>query len=116
MASHSVVSGAAGRLVAPAREWQLTGRGDHAQPVQGLLGLAGLAGVVGGQAPGAERLPAHEDQGDQGEPAEHGGLAVPDAPPGHPLDERGAAPRAPAGAVLVLAVLVVAGRTGLRQY
>ena len=63
--------------------------GPHAQPVQGLLGLPGLAGVVAGQALAAQGLPGHEDDGDQGEPAEHGGLAVPGAPPGDPLDQRG---------------------------
>jgi hypothetical protein len=56
-------------------------------------------------------MAADEDYGDQGKPAEHGGLAVPGAPPGDPLDER----RADAPSPLV-AEWVVAGRTGLRQY
>ena len=55
--------------------------------------------------------PPDEDHGDQGQPAEHGGLAVPGAPPGHPLDERGTDAPAP-----LVAEWAVAGRTGLRQY
>ena len=40
-------------------------RGDHAEPLQGLLGLAGLAGVVGGHVLGGQAVPGHEDRGDQ---------------------------------------------------
>ena len=78
-----------------------------AQPVQDLLGPARLAGVVAGQALGAERLPGHEDHGDQREPAEHGGLAVPGAPSGYALNHGGAG--APPAALIAI-------RFGFRQY
>ncbi len=69
----------------------LTGRAVRSRParlVQGPFGLARLAGIVAGQVLRTERLADHEQQGDQREPAEGGGLEVPGAPPGDPFDGR----------------------------
>jgi hypothetical protein len=83
-------------------------RDDHPEPLQGLLGLTGLAGVVGGHVLGGQAVPGHEHRGDQHEPAEDGGLAVPGTPAGDALDDR--------GPVAGRAARVVAGGPGFRQY
>jgi hypothetical protein len=90
---HRGVAGEPATLARPDQH-VLGGRSGHAEMLEGLLGLAGLAGVVGGQVLGPDQLAAGEDHGNQGQPSEHRGLAVPGAPPGHPGHERPALPAA----------------------
>jgi hypothetical protein len=66
----------------------------HAGPVQHPLGPAGLAGVVAVQVLGAEHAANQHRAGDQQQPAEQRGLAVPGAPAGDTFHHRGAHGRA----------------------
>ena len=80
---------------------RLDGLLHHARPGQHPFGPAGLAGVVAVEVLGAEHAADHHGVGDQEQPADQRGLAVPGAPAGDPLDHRGAAAaRRPGGGVL----------------
>ena len=75
--------------------------------LEGAFRLPGLAGVIAGLVPAAHQLADGENGRDHQEPPEDGGLPVPDAPPGNPLDRGSTGP--PSAAILVT-------RIDFRQY